>query len=218
MIRAISFDLWLTLIRSNREFKIKRSELFNQLANSDVSKIIREIDIFCNKRSEDTGLHIESTKIIKTILENLRIEEDPEKLDKKIQELFLEDLPYLYDSETKETLQELKENGIALYLVSNTGFIKGKTLESAMEKLGISSLFTHKIFSDEIGISKPNPKIFEELLRVCGYDSSEILHVGDNPIADGGSEKLGIKFFQINSNNQNIKNLTNGYIREILFV
>ena len=46
------------------------------------------------------------------------------------------------------------------------------------------------MFSGDIGRAKPHPEIFEEAFR--DYSLEEILHVGDNPIADvDGSQKFG---------------------------
>jgi len=38
--------------------------------------------------------------------------------------------------------------------------------------------------SDQIGISKPNPKLYSQALREMGLDASQVMYVGDNPAHD----------------------------------
>ena len=53
-------------------------------------------------------------------------------------------------------------------------------------------------FSGEIGRAKPHPEIFEDAFK--DYNLDEILHIGDNPIADvDGSQKCGSYALWVNS-------------------
>lgn len=64
--RHYSFDLWLTLIRSNPAFKQKRTEYFHQNFNyshksiDEVALAFRQIDIMCNTINEKTGKNIDA--------------------------------------------------------------------------------------------------------------------------------------------------------------
>ena len=49
-------------------------------------------------------------------------------------------------------------------------------------------------FSDIVGVSKPNGKMFT-------FKTNPKIHIGDNPITDGACEKYGIKFININDAN-----------------
>ena len=218
-----SFDLWLTLIKSNPFFKQKRNELFHQLLTDekvktyelseyDVDNIVREVDVLSNKKSEVTGVHVDSLHMIYDILKRVVVIDDIplefiESFDMKIQELFLQYPPTLYDENTKDVLKRLHEDGCVLNILSNTGFIKGETLGEVLYMLGIRDYFEFTIYSDEVGISKPNVYIFQMVKSASVVNVYDILHVGDNPIADGGSSKVGIPYFQINSNNKTIEDL-----------
>jgi putative hydrolase of the HAD superfamily len=65
-------------------------------------------------------------------------------------------------------------------------------------QLGIDSYFSFKLFSDEIGYSKPNPLAYKTMYQNVlslkpTIEKHQILHVGDNPIADlQGAENFGI--------------------------
>jgi FMN phosphatase YigB (HAD superfamily) len=50
------------------------------------------------------------------------------------------------------------------------------------------------VFSDEIGIRKPEARIFETALGHLGLAPSEVVHVGDDLVADvAGAKRLGMR-------------------------
>ena len=47
--------------------------------------------------------------------------------------------------------------------------------------------------SEEVGVAKPDPAIFQRALGAIGAQPAETLFVGDNPVADiGGAQQLGM--------------------------
>jgi putative hydrolase of the HAD superfamily len=49
-------------------------------------------------------------------------------------------------------------------------------------------------FSDQMGISKPNPKIFAKACQAAGVQPSRVLYIGDRPTHDAGpAAKAGLK-------------------------
>lgn len=214
----ISLDIWLTLIRSNPKFKEARNKLIftryndKNLVYEDVCKIIRTIDVNGNKKSEVTGIHIDSKILLYDILYELNDNftvADINNLDQEIQDLFLEFPPSLYDDNTKSVLETLRIKGVTLSILSNTGFINGDTLRKTLTKLGIFELFTFTLYSDEIRVSKPNTQAFNLVHSniTNKFSGRKILHVGDNPIADGGSISANIDYLQINTNDKTIKDV-----------
>jgi len=86
----------------------------------------------------------------------------------------------LYD-DVKECLEKLKETAIKTAII--TDGIPIKQYEKIL-RLGIDDLIDLVVISDEIGIRKPNPKLFSYCLnkfRVKGY---ETIYVGDNIYKD----------------------------------
>ena len=53
-------------------------------------------------------------------------------------------------------------------------------------RLGLLSAFDPSaiFISDQIGISKPNPKLYAQVLRLLGRRAEEVMYVGDNPTHD----------------------------------
>ena len=80
-----------------------------------------------------------------------------------------------------ELLEYLTKRGYPLYILSN-GFaeVQSRKLESG----GIAYYFKRLILSDEIGVTKPDRRLFDYALQIVGAEASETLIVGDNYDAD----------------------------------
>ncbi|WP_223606862.1 HAD family hydrolase [Chryseobacterium sp. OSA05B] len=193
-----SFDLWLTLIKSHPEFKTKRVELFTSFFNIDkpieeVAKTVKYYDDLCNTINEVTGGNIDTFEMYLLILGSLDVDVkqlDKEKLDGfylKSEELFLEYKPVVIFENIKEFFDQIKNEGKTVNILSNTGFIKGKTMRKFLIQEELDQYIDFHIYSDEINISKPNPLIFQEVknnLKDRDLPMHRILHIGDNPVAD----------------------------------
>ncbi len=197
--KHISFDLWLTIIKSNPEFKEKRNQLFKDFFKiektlDEVAQKIRFYDINCNLINEKTGLNFDTFQIYYLILNSLEVsldKFDTNKLNQfynETEKLFFEYKPLLCFENIKEQFDFLRNNNISMNILSNTAFIKGKTLRKLMNIYDFDQYFLFQIYSDECGLSKPNYEIFNllylELNKLKKVDKTEILHVGDNKIAD----------------------------------
>jgi putative hydrolase of the HAD superfamily len=139
-----------------------------------------------------------------------------EKLYADMEKLLFYYLPVVYSPVTIEVLQHLKQRGdCSLGILSNTGFIKGQTLRKVLVKLGLADFFNFQIYSDEEGMSKPNPKLFNlivQKVKDCNKPKqislTDIIHIGDNPAADiAGANDAGLNSLLINSNNLSILTL-----------
>lgn len=229
-ISHFSFDLWFTLIKSNQTFKKERARYFFKHLNTlkkdiqEVERIFRQVDIMCNAINEKTGNNIAAEEMYLMViyqLNNSLIElntTDINNLYTEMEALFLNYPPVLFSLETKDCLEKIKQDSDnTINILSNTAFIKGCTLKSTLHHLDIHKYFNFQIYSDEIGYSKPNPLLFNILLDTIftlkknkQFNLKEIIHIGDNPIADiFGAELVGINAFQINTNDKLITHLLN---------
>lgn len=193
-----SFDLWLTLIKSHPEFKTKRVELFSSFFNVDapiemVAKTVKYYDDLCNTINEVTGGNIDTFEIYLMILGALNVDIkllNKEKLNEfyvKSEELFLEYRPVVIFENIHDFFGEIKNQGKTINILSNTGFIKGKTMRKFLIHENLDQYIDFHIYSDEINCSKPNPLIFQEVknnIKDQELPMSQILHIGDNPFAD----------------------------------
>lgn len=81
----------------------------------------------------------------------------------------------------REMLEQLRGRGYGIGLLSN-GFtgVQHRKLESS----GIAPLIDCVALSDEIGINKPDRRIYDYALQKAGASASESVMVGDNPETD----------------------------------
>jgi HAD superfamily hydrolase (TIGR01549 family) len=93
--------------------------------------------------------------------------------------------------EVKSTLESLAAGGKKLGVFSNDRIIG---LGLLLRTMGIRSLFQYIETSEEIGIEKPDPRVFERMIKFFQTDPQNITYVGDDPIRDiDPAKSLGLK-------------------------
>lgn len=66
-------------------------------------------------------------------------------------------------------------------------------------RCGIADLFDGHITARAAGAAKPDARIFAELLNAAGVQATEVLHIGDDPLADVvGATRAGIPAVWLN--------------------
>ena len=202
-ITCISFDIWSTLIKSNPEFKPLRSAIIaDALAcNKEIVALATtSIDKEMDTVSDETGQDFTCTDRIKGIIKSipsLHIEQFSDSfyvdLEKKINEAFVAYPPSLIEEDLPHTLKLLKEKGLKICLLSNTGFIKGEVMRGVLTKLGVMEYVDFSCFSNELGFAKPHHEMFQMVTKTSGYSANQCIHVGDNIKADyEGSQSFGM--------------------------
>ena len=76
-----------------------------------------------------------------------------------------------------EVLEELRKRSIKLGIVSNNN----ASVRNALSKLKLTPYFESIIISDEVGISKPDPRILELACNELGVSCRDSIYVGDHP-------------------------------------
>lgn len=223
-VRHVSFDLWLTLIKSNPVFKQRRDELLKSYFQiphpvEAISARIRLWDLRFNAINEASGKNIDADEMVLIILSDLDVNVKTitsamlEDYYQTMENLFFQFHPVLYEEKLIDYLTALTKQGITLSLLSNTGFIKGVTLKKLLDKLEIAPLLKFQIYSDEIMFSKPSKEayqhVFDHIKRFNTIEPNTILHIGDNENADfKGAQLQGMQSALINSNQVSLLSLT----------
>ena len=89
-----------------------------------------------------------------------------------------------------ETLQTLKDSGFTLGLVSN----RSRACQAECEALGLLQYFDFAYVAAEVEAWKPDPRIFDRALELCGTAPACTIYVGDNYYADIiGAHKAGLQ-------------------------
>lgn len=183
MLKAIFFDLFFTLIYpryllDNNEFDIlnitmeewercaENPVLYEERAlgkvNTDDEIIDKILNLFPNKIDKE-----QRESLLNSRLNRMR--------------MALESV----DDEIVYTLKELKKHKIKLCLISNADVIDCKYWNQSI----LSTYFDEAIFSCEVGLLKPDAKIYTLAMKRMGVTASESLFVGDG----GANELFGAK-------------------------
>ena len=89
-------------------------------------------------------------------------------------------------------------DGTRLGIISNGNAVQQRKKLSSLE---IFEKFATIVISEEVGISKPDPGIFEFACRKAGVTPSDCWHIGDDLRADAlGSISAGLKGIWLNRN------------------
>ena len=98
--------------------------------------------------------------------------------------------------DVKACLDEL--DGYRLGIISNGNAVQQRQKLTA---LGIIEKFSPIVISEEVGVSKPDPGIFQFACRKAGVAPSDCWHIGDNLTADAqGSISAGLRGVWLNRN------------------
>ncbi len=68
-----------------------------------------------------------------------------------------------------------------------------------LHRCGIGNLFDGHVTAIAAGAAKPDARIYAALIRMAGVSAAEILHVGDDPLADvDGARQAGMQTLWLN--------------------
>jgi putative hydrolase of the HAD superfamily len=215
-MKAVAFDLWETLITNTPEL----SRAQERLRVEAMAKVLDARDrrrgrrrhtpssIFaayrgtwdrCQELYWSLDLDVPCRRQIEHFLELLEL--DPKSLDDAtLDELesvyadaILGALPCVVDG-AREALRDVRERGLRVGLISNTGRTPGSALREVLARLDLSRSIDAMVFSNEHGECKPRPSIFERLRESLDTGYDEIVFVGDNLYVDvHGAQQCGMR-------------------------
>ena len=123
--------------------------------------------------------------------------EDLDGLAKKLQNINGTAQNWYAPPETYKVLDELQTKGLPLSIVSNFP----KTLPDLCRKVEIADYFDFIVASEEVGISKPDPRIFHIALARAQVKPHEAVYVGDHPFDILCAKKAPMPIIWFNKDN-----------------
>lgn len=195
LVKHVSFDFWNTLARPNPEFARVRNQYLSHFFNIGVDEM-KEIYTRVKKRldfnAEFTGVQGNVNDAIKALCDETETsynEHDITIIRLNLSQLFMMHRPIFPDG-LAEAVNKLHTKGISTNITSNTNFISGFVLRKCIEHM----CFNFTLFSDIYQLAKPSKKFFGIIPYELDLQPHEILHVGDNELADiKGGESMGFK-------------------------
>lgn len=213
--KAVLFDLWETLIHDrpdrNQPRRGWRIEAVHALLTQhgfdiDHAAIGAALDgtNVALTRMHDEGRDVDApgrATLLLDVLEQQAQRRAPDSVEAELLQIIasmpLDMAPHLAPGAI-ETLTRLRELGMGTALVSNAGMTTAPNLRLLMRHYGIEALFDVLIFSDELQLAKPHPRIFEVAASGLRVEAAHCVFVGDNPHNDvAGSLAAGMFAVQI---------------------
>ncbi len=211
MLRAVTFDLWQTLIldtpqglRQAQEARIHgiREVLNRQGIAVDLLAVSRAYDAVGVRleevwsRRQDVGSHGQVRLLLDCLGLDSAVFAEGGQMDALDEAYCLPILSWLPipNVGARGVLERLQARGLALALICNTGRTPGKMLRLVLDRLGLAPSLPVLSFSDEIGLRKPHPEIFHRTLSALGVTPAEAAHVGDDLTTDvAGARGIGMR-------------------------
>ncbi len=201
----VSLDLWMTLIRSNPVFKPARNQLIRDwfgisMPVEGITVQMQQFDRLFNRINETTGHHTHCHTMLMVILEHLGAdiqEITDHQLNEyydEMEKLFFQYPPLWCEPDIAGTLHNAKAlRGLTFSLLSNTGFIQGKTLRRFLENSALEGVLSFHLYSDELLYAKPHPHCFEAVYHgvqaIKDIPKAAVTHIGDNDHADAAGAR-----------------------------
>jgi putative hydrolase of the HAD superfamily len=91
------------------------------------------------------------------------------------------------------TVERLARAGVPCALFCDTGLTRGRVVRQHLARLGLLAGLRAQLFSDEVGVPKPSPRIFQAALEALGVRAAGAFHVGDLRRTDvAGAREVGM--------------------------
>jgi putative hydrolase of the HAD superfamily len=97
------------------------------------------------------------------------------------------------EPEVLQTVAALRASGYRIGLVSNVSLLP-HLMRGDLDRLGLGAYLDASVFSSEVGVRKPDPRIFLEALKRVGSTPAETVFVGDRLYDDvSGAQAVGMR-------------------------
>lgn len=184
-IKAITFDFWCTLFRdANSEPRQRmRIQAFAEAAGMPVTDIERALRLVwaefsrCHRQDQRT---LGPDDAVRLTAGQLGIELAPDVVDRLAVAFATAILRYPPEP-IEGALDAVQAASFRwpVGLISDSGVSPGTSLRVLLDRHGFSNWFDTMTFSDELGVSKPQARMFESTAERLGVAPHEILHIGD---------------------------------------
>jgi putative hydrolase of the HAD superfamily len=181
-VRAVTFDCWGTLISDLEPDRARRlrTEAIMRLTGVDETRALGLFDEAWRAHFDSwvAGVHYGSEGMAAYIVSQTVGETDgiAVQLTQIFEDVSEETGVRLVDG-AAETLEAIKSSGRATALVCDTGFTPGRVVRRLLEAHRVAGFLDYMAFSNEVGVPKPNRKMFDTALNAIGGGTA--VHIGD---------------------------------------
>lgn len=198
IIAAVTFDLWGTLLDGRYSLRPWRCKLLARYLPQYMPEHVEEAYGQSWRRfsqATDEGFGLRGAAVLSMTLDLLGATLSPPNYQTVLQgweEAALQEPPPLLGG-VAHLLYHLRDQGLLIGLISDTGVTPGRVLRRLLRERGLLKAFDWLTFSDEIGVSKMCAYPFTSTLRALRVPAESALHVGDRPETDlTGARAVGM--------------------------
>lgn len=202
-IEAVTFDFWNTLVREDGDKKDERATAWTALLRDHGRPVEPEaLDAaittgwYAYVRHWTENVPFGAADVIDVMLDELGVDADRPLLDAMLAVITdppMDTRPPL-NAGVIEVLTALRDADVRIGIVCDVGLTPSPVLRRYLEIQGALEFFDHWSFSDEVGVYKPDAKIFRHALEGLGGIAPErAAHVGDLRRTDVfGAQSMGM--------------------------
>lgn len=199
-VRAITFDFWFTLFREANGVPRQqlRAEAFSRATGVPVGEAQRTLDRIA---AIFRRYHIENQRTlgprdaVRMAAEYFKIKVNSETAEALAAAFATAVLPYPPEpiEGALDAVRAAAEYG-PVGIVSDTGMSPGRVLRMLLDRHGFTPHVACSVFSDEVGVSKPQRPMFDACAGKLQTPLHQILHIGDTEATDiSGAHAAGAK-------------------------
>ena len=201
-LRAVFFDVGNTLVYAHPSVsEVCRQVLAEGGHTHDLAAIdsyMPLVDAYYEERyAEDDGFWTDEGRtssvwvgMYSLLCRQLGIEDEAVALAGRVYEEFGRPERWALYPDVRPALERLRDRGLALGIISNWD----TRLRHIMTGLGLGDLLDDVVSSADVGLHKPDPRIFELACERLGVMPAQAAHVGDHHYADYlGASALGMR-------------------------
>jgi putative hydrolase of the HAD superfamily len=193
MIEAVFFDVGNTLLYpypsvsavcreilldAGHDHEIEAIDELLPLVDEYYEDRYREDDTFWTDEGETSQVWVGMYSLL---VRKLGIDEDAEKLARRVYDEFGDPARWRAYDDVIPTLKRLAvERRLKVGVISNWD----SRLEELLNGLGLSAMLDGIVSSADVGLHKPDPRIFQLACAKLGVEPEDAVHVGDHHYAD----------------------------------
>ncbi|NPA97300.1 MAG: HAD family hydrolase [Crenarchaeota archaeon] len=196
MIKCVTLDVWNTIARIDTIYSSLARRVAN-LKGEPVENVMSTIlEVYAEAKEKRRRAVFNEPRVVEESCRLMakRLGISVSKLKDLLVEVFMaiDTREVLFD-DALAAIRGLRSLGVKLGIIGNTLFWPSALTRLILARAGISALVDEALFSDEVGVCKPDRRIFLEALSRLGVSASESIHVGDGLVEDvGGALSAGM--------------------------
>jgi len=192
MLRAVFFDVGNTLLRPYpsvsevcRQILAEEGHVHDLSAIDSLMPLVDEYyedryrtdDTFWTDEGETSQVWVGMYSLM---CRRLGIDDEPERIARRVYDEFGDPGRWCAYPDVEPSFQRLSARGLRLGVISNWD----TRLTAVLDGLGLGTYLDAVVSSADVGLHKPDPRIFELACARLGVAPDEAAHVGDHHYAD----------------------------------